>query len=195
MCIAKRQLLALAELGQLLDSRGFDYWLFGGWAVDFYVGAVTRDHGDIDLAVWVDDVGEIDAALVAVGWRHTPADGEDGGTRYERQGVRAELTYIVKGDGGEVFIPFRKGNVLWSREPFGSDVRELRGGARSCHPPGTSEARQVDAEGRRGRSCDRSGRSRRAGAACSLTLVPSDIFERSRSRGRCPQAVTVLPFE
>ena len=27
MHLAERQLLALAELGQLLDSRGFDYWL------------------------------------------------------------------------------------------------------------------------------------------------------------------------
>jgi hypothetical protein len=27
------------------------YWLFGGWAVDFHAGRVTRDHADIDLAV------------------------------------------------------------------------------------------------------------------------------------------------
>ena len=53
--LADRQLAALAQVASLLDSNGFDHWLFGGWAVDFRVGAVTRSHDDVDLAVWADD--------------------------------------------------------------------------------------------------------------------------------------------
>ena len=47
------QLLSIAAIGDALESAGLDYWLFGGWAVDFHVGRVTRPHGDIDLAVSV----------------------------------------------------------------------------------------------------------------------------------------------
>jgi hypothetical protein len=42
-------------LYDLLDTRGIEYWLFGGSAVGFRAGAVTQDHGDIDIAIWLDD--------------------------------------------------------------------------------------------------------------------------------------------
>jgi hypothetical protein len=47
----KQQLAALADVGERLGDGGFEYWLFGGWAVDFHLGTVTREHDDIDLAV------------------------------------------------------------------------------------------------------------------------------------------------
>jgi hypothetical protein len=36
-----QQLSALARVSDLLETAGIDYWLFGGWAVDFYAGSVT----------------------------------------------------------------------------------------------------------------------------------------------------------
>ena len=47
-----QQLHALGEVTALLESNALDYWLFGGWAVDFHVGRITREHADVDLAVW-----------------------------------------------------------------------------------------------------------------------------------------------
>src|SRR5436305_1752421 len=111
----------------MLDNAGLDYWLFGGWAVDFHVARVTRPHGDIDLAVWLRQASEIGALLVARGWKHSPAADEDGGTGYERDGVRVELTFLEEGDDGEVLIAFRGGTAMWSSRPFGSEVRELAG--------------------------------------------------------------------
>src|SRR5215813_9682224 len=49
---ASLQLSALAEVTESLQKAAIDYWLFGGWAVDFYVGSVTRLHDDVDLAIW-----------------------------------------------------------------------------------------------------------------------------------------------
>ena len=40
----EEQLAALVSVIEALTDRGIDYWLFGGWAVDFYVGKVTRLH-------------------------------------------------------------------------------------------------------------------------------------------------------
>ncbi|MDP9180072.1 MAG: hypothetical protein M3O61_20590, partial [Gemmatimonadota bacterium] len=56
---ASLQLSALAEVSASLQKAGIAYWLFGGWAVDFYVGSVTRLHDDVDLAVWFVDVSQI----------------------------------------------------------------------------------------------------------------------------------------
>jgi hypothetical protein len=121
------QLWALAEAGSLLDRSGFEYWLFGGWGVDFHVGAVTREHDDIDLAVWLDDTHAIGALLEAEGWRRTPTGDEDGGIGYERGRVRLELTYLTRDDTGRVFVPLRDRKALWSEEPLGNDERELLG--------------------------------------------------------------------
>jgi hypothetical protein len=125
--VAEKQLAALAELGGLLDRGGFERWLIGGWAVDFHVGAVTREHADIDIAVWASDAEAIGSLLQVEGWRHEPEPGEDGGTGYARGGVRVELTYLARDDAERILIPLRAGNVVWSEEPLGNEVRELKG--------------------------------------------------------------------
>lgn len=122
-----QQLHALGEVTALLERDGIDYWLFGGWAVDFHVGRVTREHGDVDLAVWLDDEDRIASLLRASGWRHAPEPDEDGGTGYERDGVRVELTRLVKDGGDRVLIPLRAGAVVFSEEPLGNEARELLG--------------------------------------------------------------------
>jgi hypothetical protein len=122
------QLSALAEVSDSLQKAGIAYWLFGGWAVDFYVGSVTRLHDDLDLAVWFVDVPQIAKLLLTNGWRHAPFDDEDGGTGFERGGVRLELTYLVLGDDGLASIPLRSGAVVWpGKDALADDVGELRG--------------------------------------------------------------------
>ena len=123
----RRQLAALAQTHELFTRGGIDYWLFGGWAVDFHVGSITRPHDDIDVAVWLGDQDRIARLLEAEGWKHAPEPDEDGGTGYERDAVRLELTFLVPGDGEEVYIPLRAGRVLWSDEPLGTEFAELSG--------------------------------------------------------------------
>jgi hypothetical protein len=86
--IAIEQLAALARIGALFRDDGIDFWLFGGWAVDFHAGSVTRAHHDVDLAVWQTDHPRIATLLEADGWAHAPEAGEDGYTAYERGGRR-----------------------------------------------------------------------------------------------------------
>jgi hypothetical protein len=109
-----------------LDEAGIEYWLFGGWAVDFYAGSVTRPHDDVDIAVWLADVPRIAELLERDGWRHAPDEDEDGGTGYEHDAVRLELTYLVR-ERDVVFTPVRDGRGTWSEEALGLDVGELQG--------------------------------------------------------------------
>ena len=88
-------LAILAELDQLLRDHGVAYWLFGGWAVDFHAGRVTREHDDIDIAIWSDDRAQLAALLHERAWIHRPDAGEDGYTCYERNEVRLEVAFSV----------------------------------------------------------------------------------------------------
>jgi hypothetical protein len=121
------QLAALQCVRSQLDANEIQYWLFGGWAVDFYAGKITRPHSDVDLAVWRDDLPGIVRLLEEDGWRHAPDEDEDGGTGYERDGVRLELTYLVLDADGYICIPLRVGLTRWSQDAFGEETGELDG--------------------------------------------------------------------
>lgn len=123
---AAEQLGAIESLDQALRAAGLDYWLFGGWAVDFWVGRVTRDHNDIDAAAWRRDYEEIRAVLLAAGWQHTPLVDDVVGTRYRWRSSELELTFVEDRDG-TVVVPFPEREVTWTTEPFGGDERSLSG--------------------------------------------------------------------
>ena len=124
---ASDQLAALAELHHLFQSHDLTYWLFGGWAVDFHAGRVTRAHGDIDIAVWYDDRTRLAALLERQGWVHSLQIGEDGYTSYERGGIGLEVAFLARDDQGLVYTPLRDGRSEWPNETFGDDVVELMG--------------------------------------------------------------------
>jgi hypothetical protein len=46
----------IARVADLMFNYRADWCLCGGWAVDAWVGRETRDHGDVDLAVFQDDL-------------------------------------------------------------------------------------------------------------------------------------------
>jgi Aminoglycoside-2''-adenylyltransferase len=121
------QLSSLARVAHILESAAVEYWLFGGWAVDFYAGSSTRVHDDVDIAVWHEDFDRIAQLLTADGWVHSPDEGEDGGTGFERGAVRLELTYLERRDDGRVVTPLRAGSAGWPDDTFGGDVCELHG--------------------------------------------------------------------
>jgi catechol 2,3-dioxygenase-like lactoylglutathione lyase family enzyme len=66
---------ALRQLGLIEDTLavaqrlGVQIWLRGGWAMDFFLGWVTRDHINIDWHAWIDDAPAITAALHADGYQ------------------------------------------------------------------------------------------------------------------------------
>jgi Uncharacterised nucleotidyltransferase len=119
------QLAALERIHALLEKHGIEYWLFGGWAVDFHAGAITRAHADLDVAVWLKDYDRIAALLRADGWEHAPEPNEDGYTGYVRDAVRLELAFLARAEGGEVFTPLREGRGVWPDQAFENDVAEL----------------------------------------------------------------------
>ena len=121
------QLAALSRIDRLLVGQEIEYWLFGGWAVDFHAGSVTRAHDDLDIAVWHDDLAQITALLAADGWKHVPAENEDGYTSCELGVVRLELAFLARADDGRVYTPLVEGRAAWPDAAFEDDVAELLG--------------------------------------------------------------------
>jgi hypothetical protein len=124
---ASEQLAVLAELHALLDRHGIAYWLFGGWAVDFHVGRVTRAHDDLDIAAWWADRDRLATLLTNEGWLHTAEVGEDGYAVYARGGVRLEVAFLARDDRGCAYTPLRDGRGEWPAESFGDELAELHG--------------------------------------------------------------------
>jgi hypothetical protein len=107
------QLTALAALHEELSEHAIPYWLFGGWAVDFHVGRMTRSHDDIDIAVRGDDASRVDRLLSETGWIVV---GDAEGYRTYRSGeVQLDVAWVEDGDND------------WPEGAFGRETGEIGG--------------------------------------------------------------------
>ena len=63
----------LARVAELMSTFPSDWCLCGGWAVDAWLGRITREHGDLDINVFE----ESEATLFKhfAGWQMVPHDG------------------------------------------------------------------------------------------------------------------------
>jgi hypothetical protein len=90
--------LALSEAVRLFEHAPFWWAVAGGWAIDMFLGAQTREHHDLDLAIARHEQGLVFETLVLQGWDcHVAAGGQLTPWRGERL------------DTGE--------NNLWCRRP------------------------------------------------------------------------------
>lgn len=120
-------LAALRSASRALDEAGLEHWFFGGWAVDVWVGRLTRPHDDIDVLVWRRDESRVDAALETAGWRHAPTPEDLLGTSYLREGHELQLTFVAPGADGSVVVPVPEQPIVVSTEPLDFARRELNG--------------------------------------------------------------------
>jgi hypothetical protein len=121
------QLDALDRLHRLFDDASIEYWLFGGWAVDLHVGALTRPHDDLDVAIWRADYPRVSELLAADGWVHAPDPSEDGSTGFVRGTVWLDLAFLVRAEHGEIYTPLRDGRAGWAAGAFGHETGEVGG--------------------------------------------------------------------
>src|SRR5689334_15408937 len=44
------------------------WWVAGGWAIDLFLGQVTRSHGDLEIGIWRGDQAKIQAVFPGRRW-------------------------------------------------------------------------------------------------------------------------------
>ena len=63
------------RVAALLSGLGCEWYVCGGWAIDLYLGRVTRAHKDVDVSVPRRSQSEVREYLKARGWRLDKAHG------------------------------------------------------------------------------------------------------------------------
>jgi hypothetical protein len=115
----------VASASDSLDAAELEHWLFGGWAVDLWVGRLTRPHDDIDVLVWRHDENRIHEALEEAGWVHAPTPEDLVGTNYVSDGYELQLTFVVPGPDGGVVVPVPEQPIVLSSGPLAFERRKL----------------------------------------------------------------------
>ena len=63
------------KVGALLRGLGHEWFVCGGWALDLFLGRVTREHKDVDIAVARRDQTAVQGYLLRRGWKLEKAAG------------------------------------------------------------------------------------------------------------------------
>jgi hypothetical protein len=116
---AMAQLELLGDAVERLVSRAVPVWLSGGWALDFHVGEVTREHGDIDFIIFTQDGDAAGHALRSLGCEAVSTAHPDEHLRFVKGVERLSLTIVERNPSGELVTPGR-----WADWPYGSGALE-----------------------------------------------------------------------
>jgi hypothetical protein len=98
--LADRQLAAIAATVAL----GVPVWLRGGWAMDFFLGEITREHLDVDWFARRDDGPRLAAALVERGYELLPEPPHDRQLDLVKDGVEQSFALIAEDGQGRVTV-------------------------------------------------------------------------------------------
>jgi hypothetical protein len=101
-----RQLEMIRQVADATATAGIDVWLRGGWAVDFHLGRVTREHEDIDLFVWARDAEALVALLAARSYEEVGGPPPERQRNLRRDGVDLHVTLLVRTSAGGVRTAF-----------------------------------------------------------------------------------------
>ena len=88
-----------AEVQEWLRSFSRPWWIAGGWALDLFLGRITRAHGDLDVGIFRRDT--LNACATLSDWELFEA----------HAGLLTRLN--------PESLPSRKANSLWCRRPSG----------------------------------------------------------------------------
>lgn len=115
------QAAAIVEWARRFDAAKIEYWLFGGWAVDYHAGRVTRSHDDIDFVIWVRDHETVIEMLSATDFEPLRPP-----LAFICGDVEFEITLIDRAPDGAIVTPGFE-EWPWDTGTFRDDVRTLDG--------------------------------------------------------------------
>lgn len=116
---AEVQLKLVAEVTSLLTTAGISHWLFGGWAIDFLVGEVTRPHTDIEFAVWRSDFPAVRSLLERQGYIEQEVASPEEAANLHKNGELVRLIFIERNERRELITPGRWSDWPWPDGSFG----------------------------------------------------------------------------
>ncbi|MCX4399691.1 aminoglycoside adenylyltransferase [Streptomyces sp. NBC_00264] len=101
---ADQQLRLIAEAVEVAGALEVPVWLRGGWAMDFFLGEITRDHEDIDWFTWADDAGDLARGLLRHGYEPVPGSPPDLQLDFLKNGLESSFTLLDRDRAGRVVV-------------------------------------------------------------------------------------------
>ncbi|GIN86356.1 hypothetical protein J6TS2_27420 [Heyndrickxia sporothermodurans] len=100
------QLKILSEISAISTEIGCEFWLRGGWAIEFLLGRVTRAHDDIDLVTWIQHREQLEHALAGAGYKQTHVKEEFRGRQSDfcKDVVEITFSYITRTSEGSLIM-------------------------------------------------------------------------------------------
>jgi Aminoglycoside-2''-adenylyltransferase len=95
-----RQLRSIEEFAAAAAGCGAPFWLRGGWAMDFFLGRITREHEDVDLFIWARDADRVVAELVRREFEEVGGPPPQRQRNLRRDGVEIHVTLLEPSPGG-----------------------------------------------------------------------------------------------
>ncbi|GLY82698.1 nucleotidyltransferase domain-containing protein [Actinoallomurus iriomotensis] len=117
---AGRQLRLIAEVLATSAECEVPVWLRGGWAMDFFLGEVTRDHRDIDWFAWAGDAERLGAELARRGYRPVAGLPPEQQIDLLKDGQDLSFNLIRRDGSGRVVV----GGGPWAGSPWPEDLLE-----------------------------------------------------------------------
>ncbi|MEV4657889.1 aminoglycoside adenylyltransferase [Micromonospora sp. NPDC049301] len=110
----ERQLEAIAETLDLAQQLGVEVWLRGGWAMDFFLGEITREHVDVDWFAWSHEAARLAAALTDHGYALLADPPHDQQLDLVRADVELSFALLARDKHGRVVVA----GGPWADEPW-----------------------------------------------------------------------------
>jgi len=101
---ALRQLGLIEDTIEMSQRLGVRTWLRGGWAMDFFLGWLTRDHINVDWHAWIADAPAITAALHADGYRTLSGPPPEQQLDVAKDGLDMSFTWLTRSAEGKVTV-------------------------------------------------------------------------------------------
>jgi len=109
-----RQLALIKEFVALCEAADIECWLRGGWAMDFFLGYVTREHEDIDLFAWAKDAPRLVYELERAGFREQQGPPSDAQRDFTKDEEEVQIALLDRTQRGEIVIA----GGPWKGAPF-----------------------------------------------------------------------------
>ncbi|QEV16268.1 nucleotidyltransferase domain-containing protein [Streptomyces alboniger] len=101
---ADQQLSLIAEAMEVTGALGIPVWLRGGWAMDFFLGEITRDHEDIDWFAWADDAADLAGGVLRYGYSPVPGSPPDLQLDFVKDGLESSFTLLDRDAADSVVV-------------------------------------------------------------------------------------------
>lgn len=103
--LCARQLRVIIDIDELAAEQCLGAWLCGGWAVDFVLGEITREHANVDWFVRAEDAGRLVDSMVDAGYQLVMRPATPGRQlSLVLDGVEVDIGLLAGGPGGRVVV-------------------------------------------------------------------------------------------